>query len=102
VTRTPAHHRKPGFTGGGWDGPSVVVAFTSAAPPARVYRFYARRAVAAGWRPKAKGALHLTDSWGKTYPDEAAATLILSLLTRSPAASRRLYYLSGGVAPVVR
>jgi hypothetical protein len=102
TTRTPAHYREPGFTGGGWDGPSVVVAFRSSAPPADVYRFYARQAAAAGWRPTAKGALGLTDRWAKTYPDGAPATLVLSLLTRSQAASERSYQLSGGVAPVAR
>ena len=102
VTRSPARHRQPGFTGGGWDGPSVVVTFTSSAPPADVYRFYARRAAAAGWRPTAKGALGLTDRWAKTYPSGAAATLSLALLSRSQAASERVYRLSGGIAPVVR
>ncbi len=102
VTRSRAHYRKPGFTGGGWDGPSVVVTFTSSAPPADVYRFYARRAAAAGWRPTAKGALGFTDRWAKTYRDGASATLNLALLSRSQSASERLYRLSGSVAPVVR
>jgi len=100
VTRTPARYRKPGFTGGGWTGPSVVVTFTSSAPPAVVFRFYAQRAAAAGWRPTAKGALGLTDRWAKTYPDGAPATLGLALLTRSQAASDRRYSLSGGIGPV--
>ena len=102
TTQTKAHYRKPGFTGGGWDGPSVVVSFTSSAPPADVYRFYAQRAEAAGWRPTATGALGLTDRWAKTYSDGASATLILALLSRSQAASGPSYQLSGGVAPVAR
>ena len=93
-TRTPARHQQPGFTGGGWRGPSVVVTFTSSARPADVYRFYARRAAAAGWRAASSGALGLTDVWRKTYPDGAAATLLLSMLPRT-------YILSGGIAPVV-
>jgi hypothetical protein len=101
VTRTPARYEQPGFTGGGWHGPSVVVAFRSSAPPAGVYRFYARRVAAAGWRPTASGALRLTDRWAKTYAhDGASAWLILALLTRSPAASERVYSLSGGIATV--
>jgi hypothetical protein len=97
VTRTPARYSEPGFTGGGWRGPSIVVTFTSSASPAGVFRFYARRATVAGWRPTAKGALGLTDRWVKTYPgDRASATLLLADL------SRGRYSLSGGVAPALR
>lgn len=99
-TRTAARYRQPGFTGGGWDGPSVVVAFRSSAPPADVYRFYAQRTAAAGWRPTSTGALGLTDGWAKTYPDGASATLGLGLLTRAQSAPERLYELYGGVATV--
>lgn len=100
TTKTEAHYRKPGFSGGGWDGPTVVVTFTSSGPPADVYGFYAERAAAAGWQPTAKGAVGLTDRWAKTYSDGAAATLILALLSPQTASVRR-YSLSGGVAPVV-
>jgi hypothetical protein len=101
LTKKPAHYRKPSFGGGGWDGPSVVVTFKSAAAPEDVYRFLAQRAAAAGWHSTATGALGLADRWAKTYPDGAAATLVLTLLTRSQAATERVYRLSGGVAPVV-
>jgi hypothetical protein len=101
TTRTPAHYRDPGFSGGGWDGPSLVVSFTSSAPSAEVYRFYAQRAEAAGWRATASGSLGMPDRWQKTYEDGAKATLLLSLLTRSPTATERKYMLSGGVAPVL-
>jgi hypothetical protein len=100
VTQTPAKYAKPGFTAGGWHGPSVVVNFTSSASPADVYRFYAQQAEAAGWKPTATGSLGVADRWAKTYDDGAAATLILSLLTRAPGASERKYSLSGGIAPV--
>lgn len=93
-TRTPARYTQPGFSGGGWRGPSVVLTFASSAQPGDVYRFFARRAAAAGWRATSSGALGLTDVWRKTYPDGAAATLLLSKLPRT-------YILSGGVAPVV-
>jgi hypothetical protein len=100
--RTPAHYRQPGFSGGGWDGPGLELTFRTSTPPADVYRFYAEQAGAAGWRATAAGALGLTDRWAKTYPDGAPATLVLTLLTRAPAVSERLYTLSGGVAPVAR
>ena len=97
TTKTPAHYSQPGFTGGGWRGPGIVVMFTSSAPAAVVFRFYARRAAVAGWRPTAKGALGFTDRWKKTYPDNGAPATLL--LTRT---AKRVYFLSGGVAPVLR
>jgi hypothetical protein len=97
VTRTPARYSQPGYTGGGWRGPSIVVTFTSSASPVGVFRFYGRRAAVAGWRPRAEGALGLTDRWAKTYPDDgASATLLLAQLGRGR------YSLSGGVAPALR
>jgi hypothetical protein len=97
VTRTPARYSQPGFTAGGWRGPSIVIAFTSSASPVGVFRFYARRAAVTGWRPTAKGALRLTDRWAKTYRgDGASATLLLAQLGRGR------YSLSGGVAPALR
>jgi hypothetical protein len=101
LTQTPARYRQPAFQTGGWDGPSVMLMFRSSSPPALVYRFYGRRAKAAGWHGIASGALGFTDRWRKRYPDGAAAYLSLSLLTPPPTASRRLYMLGGGVAPVV-
>lgn len=93
LARTPARHLEPGFSGGGWRGPSVVVSFRSSAPPAEVYGFYAHRAAATGWHARpGTGALGLADRWQKTYPDGAAATLLLT------AAGDR-YELAGGVAP---
>jgi len=102
LTRAPARHREPGFDAGGWHGPAVRLTFRSDAPPAAVYRFYARRAKAAGWRARKSGALGLADTWTKTYPDGADATLLLSLLARHPDGPTRLYTLAGGVAPVAR
>jgi hypothetical protein len=96
---TKATYEQPGFTGGGWRGPSVAVTLTSAAPPAAVYRFYGARAAAAGWKPLAKGSLGVTSTWSKTFPDGAAATLLLSLLGRPAAGATATYVLSGGIAP---
>ena len=101
VTRSPAQYRKPGFSGGGWAGPSVVVTFESSAPPADVFRFFDRRAAAGGWRPTATGGLGFTDRWAKTYADGASATLFLALPGGPQAAPERVYRLSGGIAPVV-
>jgi hypothetical protein len=98
VTQTPAKYAKPGFTAGGWHGPSVVVNFTSSAPPADVYRFYAQQAEAAGWKPTATGSLGVADRWAKTYDDGAAATLILPLLDRAQAGPDHRYLLSGGIS----
>jgi hypothetical protein len=75
---TKATYRKPGFDAGGWDGPSVIVTFTSSASPAEVYGYYARRAEAAGWQPTAKGALDLADRWAKTFDGNAPARLFLA------------------------
>ena len=99
--RTKATYQKPGFTGGGWRGPSVEVTITSGASPVDVYRFYGARAEAAGWSPGASGSFGVTDRWTKTYPDGARATLLFSLLGNPPAGSAGTYLLSGGVAPVV-
>ena len=94
VTRTPAQYRKPGFSGGGWDGPTVVVTFQSSEPPADVFRYFDGRAASSGWHATASGALGLTDRWSKEYDGGAQATLLLAHL-RGP-----LYRLYGGVAPV--
>ncbi len=101
TTRTKAAYQKPGFTGGGWRGPSVVVKFTSSAPPVDVYRFVGARAAATGWTPTSVGSVGVADAWMKTYPDGAKATLLLSLLGNPPAGAEGTYLLSGGVAPVV-
>jgi hypothetical protein len=100
VRRVPAHYAKPGFGSGGWHGPGVVVAFRSTAPPADVFGFYAQRAQAAGWRATGTGAYRLADTWTKSFPDGAAATLLLSPLTLQPDATERQYRLSAGIAPV--
>jgi hypothetical protein len=93
VTRTAARYRNPDFTTGGWDGPSVVVAFSSASAPAAVYRFVARAATGAGWHATASGAIGLTDRWAKTYPDGGRATLLLVSLVP------HAYRLSGAIGP---
>lgn len=64
----PASLRPGGwFQGGpGWDGPSVVLTFTSSESVEDVYRFYAQLAVAAGWSPYQKLSNGLTRDWQKS------------------------------------
>ena len=94
LEKTPAKYRQPGFTGGGWAGPSVVLTFSSAADPQDVFRFFDGRARTLGWQGKAVGSVGVTDRWTKTYEDGAAATLFLAKLPQNE------YRLSGGIAPV--
>jgi hypothetical protein len=95
VTReTKATYRKPGFDAGGWDGPSVIVNFTSSGSPTAVYRYYAQRAEAAGWQATAKGALNLADRWAKTFDGNAPATLFLAKFPGSR------YQVTASIAPV--
>jgi hypothetical protein len=101
VTRTPARYTKPGFTSGGWRGPAVTATFTSAATTADVFRSFARRAAAAGWRATKRNVYGFADVWTKTYPDGAPATLLLlSAVPRARPVPRTVYYLHGGIAPV--
>jgi hypothetical protein len=100
VVKTKAAYAKPGFDGGGWHGPSIVVTFTSGARPVDVYRFYGGHATAAGWTPLGSGALHVTDRWTKTYADGARATLSIVVLRVPPAGAAGTYLLSGGIATV--
>lgn len=99
VTRTRAYYVKPGFSGGGWHGPSVVVRFTSAAPAAEVFRFYAREARASGWRATKTNVLHLPNTWTKKLPDGAPGTLLL--LEVSPPGARPGRYMLTGSVPTV-
>jgi hypothetical protein len=63
----PASKRSGGpFSGGqGWDGPSVIMTFTSPQSVLDVYRFYAEQAHDAGWTPWQKLSNGFTRSWSK-------------------------------------
>jgi hypothetical protein len=100
-TQKKAWYQKPGFTGGGWNGPTVAVNFTSPEAPADVYRFFGERAAAAGWQPTAVGSFGVTDSWAKTYPGGASATFSIARLGVPPPGGAGTYVLDGGVAPVL-
>jgi len=78
----------------------VILSFESAAAPLSVYRYYDEQARANGWIAFKTGALGVTNSWRKTYPDGARATL--GIFTPRPweaAAGRRRYELTGSIAP---
>ena len=98
LTRTRARYVQPAFSGGGWDGPSVVTTFGWSGPPRAVFRFFARRAAAAGWRAAGSGALRVTDTWAKTYPDGAAATLLLTWRPIDESTSEHTYSLAGSIS----
>lgn len=93
--RTPAVYTRPAFQTHGWNGAGVVIVVRSSAPPADVFGYYARRAAAAGWRAVKAGALGFTNTWSKTYPDGAEASLSL---TFAPGAS--IYTLDGGTTAI--
>jgi hypothetical protein len=61
----PAKWRSSWFGGGGWDGPAVIMTFTSALSVQDVYRFYAQRADQAGWTPYQKLSMGYTRDWTK-------------------------------------
>lgn len=67
----PAKNRGGGWFGlagtTGWDGPSVILTFTSSQSVRDVYRFYAERAHEAGWTPNPGKTLSngLTWAWTK-------------------------------------
>jgi hypothetical protein len=94
--RNPAFYSRRAFQAHGWVGPSVVMVFRSSAPPADVFRFYDRRAAAAGWRATGIGGLGFTNRWSKIYPDGAEARLFLAFVR-----SEQAYSLDGGIAPIV-
>jgi len=65
LQESPAKYRSGVFEGSGWDGPSVIMTFTSPRSVRDVYRFYAERAHEAGWTPWQKLSYGLTGSWLK-------------------------------------
>jgi hypothetical protein len=88
--QTPAHKRPSGFGSGGWEGPSVISTFTTAADPASVLRSYDEKATQSGWRGTGAGAYQVTDRWTKTYPDGTPASLTLTVVPRGGTASYQL------------
>jgi hypothetical protein len=98
LTRTRARYVQPTFSGAGWDGPSVVTTFGWSGPPRAVFRFFADRATAAGWRATGSGALQMPDKWAKRYPDGAAATLLLSWRPLDEVPREHTYSLAGSIS----
>lgn len=56
---------RSGFFTRSWQGPSVVLTFTSPQPVLEVYRFYEQRAHQVGWTPWQQLSMGLTRSWQK-------------------------------------
>jgi hypothetical protein len=96
LTKTPAKYRKTPFQGEGWDGPSVVLHFTSSAPVLDVYRHYAQLAARAQWAPGGKGSLGVTMDWSIDYPN-AHAQVVLFLDNQHDTALPRGYSLRGSI-----
>lgn len=93
IKKTAPHYRKPGLDGGGWDGPAVIVRFSSPDPIDSVYGFYGARASGAGWKPTAAGARALTDRWTKTHAGGPSESL--SLFDQTDSSGDIFYTLSG-------
>lgn len=76
LRENPAKSRGGGWFAGstGWDGPSVILTFTSSQSVRDVYRFYAEQAREAGWTPWQKLSNGLTRSWSKRIAGGSSIT----------------------------
>jgi hypothetical protein len=76
----PAKYRRSAFEGSGWDGPSVLLTFTSSQPAPGVYGFYADRARETGWTPVQGKKLSngLTWAWSKSIDGKQSFVNLLS------------------------
>ncbi len=91
----------PFFGGGGWDGGSVTMTFTSTRSVREVYQFYAEQANETGWSPGQQVPMG-TGTWSK-HIDGKRCIIRLSvdgyvpsgILTKS--GTSRSYVLTGGV-----
>lgn len=101
TTLNPAKYRETPFEGPGavWDGPSVILTFQSTAAPQTIYEYYDEQARAHDWVPHSTGALHITDSWAKTYSNGAEAYLRISTPRPwEPRSGPREYELTGSIS----
>jgi hypothetical protein len=79
---TPAKYRATGIgVGGIWDEPSVTLTFTSTQSVDDVYRFYAQRAVEAGWTPYRKLPNGLPQSWAKQIDGKPSGIILIPIGT---------------------
>jgi len=99
LKETPAVWRGSLFEGSGWDGPSVTLTFMTSGSVGDAFGFFARRAVATGWRSSGGvNGLGYVWSWRKTLANQAAATLSLFLDHSQSASLARTYQLVGSAA----
>jgi hypothetical protein len=77
LRENPASYEKPGFTGGGWTGPVVTLAFVTSGDSRSVYEFYEREARLANWTAIRTSEQSLPVAWVKDYPTGSRATLVL-------------------------
>jgi hypothetical protein len=61
----PAKYRGSIFEPHIWDGPRVIMTFTSSRSVREVYRFYAQMAEQAGWTPTLDRSMGYTAGWQK-------------------------------------
>ena len=79
--KVPATYRTGSlFEGGTWDGPAVIMTFTSAQSVRDVYGFYAELAHDAGWTPWQQLSMGFIGSWTKKI---AAQRSVVSLVGES-------------------
>lgn len=100
LTKAPARYRTPGFQPPGSDGPSVMLAFTSARSAASVFSFFQASAAAAGWYPGNRNTLGYPQTWTKTYQDGVAASLYLIQIVRAHRATGT-YLLTASSPPLL-
>lgn len=98
--QNPAKHRGNLFEAPGWDGPSVVLTFTSSRPVRDVYRFYDERAREAGWTPWQKVSMGFPWSWSKDIAGKRSFAALrgnfnIHRIDLTEAGTPRGYYLTG-------
>jgi hypothetical protein len=99
LTLSPAMYQQADFGVGGWSGPSVVLTFSSSKALRSVYAQVAEEARSDDWHPVNVSRFGSPESWYKTYPNGATATLgIVWLGPANPPPGPIQYQLSGGIS----
>ncbi|MBV8219771.1 MAG: hypothetical protein JO325_15010 [Solirubrobacterales bacterium] len=99
LTLSPAMYQQTDFGAGGWSGPSVTLTFSSLKSRRSIYERIAENARGDGWRPVNISRFGSPESWYKTYPNGATATLgIVWLGPANPPPGPVQYQLSGGIS----
>jgi hypothetical protein len=76
LTLEPAGFR-PGFQGGEWYGPEVILTFESSAGYRSVLEYYGEKALQSGWHPAHARPRELPTYWQKTLVNDVPARLTL-------------------------